>query len=211
MKQFSDDPIKRFVEKDVDNELSPMDPPDAFSPPGLDPVPRAEMSPFLQKLMDDHSELTGKLDAFEGVLSAIAENGASKEADAGLRDFFEAFDEQFIRHEQNEERELFPELARMLLERGEHGQGPEPLTSVDLMRNDHLKAIQLAAVVFNFFGLSVRLPDPKSRLIVLDAALEQGKVLVEMLRLHMFREDNIIFPLAHKHIERATLDGMKRE
>lgn len=200
-----------MVSKDVENEFSPMDPPDAYRPPSVDAVPRAEMALFLQQLMDDHERLTTHLDAFETVLNQIAENGVTREADEQLRDFFHAFDEEVIRHERNEERELFPLLDRKLRENGEHSPGPDVFTSVDVMQSEHLKVVQLAGVVFNFFGLSVRLPDPASRAVVLDAAIEQGKELVETLRLHMFREDNIIFPLAHRYIDQVALDSMRRD
>jgi len=61
----------------------------------------------------------------------------------------------------------------------------------------------------NFLGLVFRLPDERSGMIVLDAALEQGKNLVELLRLHVFREDNVVFPLAHRLISRAEFDAMQ--
>ena len=74
------------------------------------------------------------------------------------------------------------------------------------MEDDHLKAVQLAAVILNFMGLALRLKDEPSRLIVLDSALEQGKDLVELLRLHIFREDNIIFSAAHRLISKNEFD-----
>ena len=77
------------------------------------------------------------------------------------------------------------------------------------MREEHAKALQLAAVVVNFLGLVFRLPDERSGLIVLDAALEQGKNLVELLRLHIFREDNVVFSLAHRLISTAEFDQMQ--
>lgn len=46
-------------------------------------------------------------------------------------------------------------------------------------------------------------------MIVLDAALEQGKNLVELLRLHVFREDSIVFPLAHRLISTAEFDSLQ--
>jgi hemerythrin-like domain-containing protein len=61
----------------------------------------------------------------------------------------------------------------------------------------------------NFLGLVFRLPDERSGMIVLDAALEQGKNLVELLRLHVFREDNVIFSLAHRLISTAEFDEMQ--
>ena len=40
----------------------------------------------------------------------------------------------------------------------------------------------------------------------LDAAIEQGKALVELLKLHIFREDNVVLPMAHKYISQEEFD-----
>ena len=208
MRQFNEDPVKRFVDKDVEEGFSPMNPPDAYTPPATEAVAREDMSEFLHGLMDEHALLRERLDSLEAVLNAIAEQGVTRAADEGLREFFQGFDSTFLAHQQKEERALFPELARRLLESGEHSRGTQVFTGVDLMQNEHLKVVQLVAVVFNLFGLSVRLPDARSRAVVLDLAIAQGRTLVETLRLHMFREDTTIFPLAHTHIDRATLDEM---
>jgi hemerythrin-like domain-containing protein len=77
------------------------------------------------------------------------------------------------------------------------------------MEDEHAKAMQLAAVVVNFLGLVFRLPDRGSGMVVLDAALEQCKNLVELLRLHVFREDNIVFPMAHRLIAPDEFDRMQ--
>jgi hemerythrin-like domain-containing protein len=212
MVQPQDDPITRLVEKDVEEEgLSPMAPPDAYQPPKIESVPREDMAPFLQKLMEEHDRFEEELKKFEKALGRIPEEGISKESDKTLRDFFYFFDNEVVEHHRREEKELFPLLQEKLLEIGEHAQhfhGERPGTSIDLMEDEHVKSIQLTAIVFNFFALAVRLPDSKSRLLTLDASIEQGKALVEMLRLHIFREDNIIFPLAHKHIDAGTLEKM---
>ena len=60
----------------------------------------------------------------------------------------------------------------------------------------------------NFLGLAFRFPDQQTRLIVLDAALEQAKFLVELLRLHVFREDNVIFPLAQQLLTPTEFEEM---
>ncbi len=71
-----EDPIKRMVEKESGlNELSPMDPPDAFKPPTVDAIPYGELSPVLQKLMDEHKLFTSELDEFEKMLIAFKKNG----------------------------------------------------------------------------------------------------------------------------------------
>ncbi len=68
--------------------------------------------------------------------------------------------------------------------------------------------MQLSAVAFNFFSLAGRLPDIASRAMVLDAAVEQGKALVEMLQLHIFREDNVVFAQAQQYVAKDELDDM---
>ena len=191
------DPLRKQPERglDVAQGLSPMDPPDAYAPPSVEPVPAAELHPFLRKLRDEHVPLMEELNAFEAAILSIQNAGYTKESDAKLRRFFHYFDQEFTPHHRREEASLFPLLRERLIAAGEHGKGSVPTTATDLMEDEHAKAMQLAAVVVNFLGLAFRLPDERSRLIVLDAALEQGKNLVELLRLHVFREDNVVSPL----------------
>lgn len=203
------DPVKRNVEKGLEGqEMSPMDPPEAFEPPKVEEVPYEDMHPVLQGLMDEHKEIKKELDTFEEALHQIQKEGVTKEADKKLRNFFHFFDEVIVKHSQKEEKTFFELLHKRLIEKGEHSHGPTPTTSIDILEEDHTKILQLGAVIFNFLGLASRLPDQKSCVIVLDIALEQGKSLVELLRLHSFREDTIIFPLAHKYISKAEFDGM---
>lgn len=202
------DKLTKQPEKDVQDELSPMDPPDGYMPPATESVPYEEMHPFLQKLTDEHKAFSKELDKFEEILLSIQENGIEKETNSKLRNFFQFFDNHSIPHNHREEKILFPLLAERLIEKGEHSQGPSPSTAVDMLEDDHIKSVQLAATVFNLFALSGRLPDHDSRLVVLDIALQQGKSLVELLRLHIFREDSIVFPIAHKHISKDEFDAM---
>jgi hemerythrin-like domain-containing protein len=206
------DPVSRHADKQSDTpEYSPMDPPDAYAPPGMEEVPYEAMPPFLQGLMDEHKTIQIALESFEGVLGQLQENGLKpdKGVDEGLRSFFNLLDDQIVSHHQKEEKILFPVLHLRLIEKGEHSSGGEsPITAVDMMEDDHVKLMQIAAVTFNYLGLAARLPDVRSRAIVLDAALEQGKALVELLRLHMFREDSVVFPLAVKHLSRSELNEM---
>ena len=213
LKQLKDiDPRERRAEKQSEREeYSPMDPPDAYAPPGMETVAYEAMHPFLQHLMDDHKTVIDALESFEGVLIHIQKEGVSREVNQGLSDFFHFLDEQIVRHHVKEEKILFPLLQERLLEKGEHSPGPVSKTAIDMLEDDHIKVMQLAAVTFNFFGVAPRLPDPASRALVLDAALEQGKTLVELLRLHIFREDHIVFPLAHKHVTPDELDDMERQ
>lgn len=95
-------------------------------------------------------------------------------------------------------------MHECLIAKGEHGKGEIPSTAVDLMEDEYAKVRQLAAVIVNFLGLAFRLPNEKSRLVVLDAALEESKNLIELLRLLVFRKDNVLCALAHPLISTAA-------
>ena len=205
------DPLRKQTERGLDGGqgLSPMDPPDAYAPPSVEPVAAAELHPFLRKFRDEHVPFMEELNAFEAAILSIQKSGYTREEDAKLRHFFHFFDQEFSSHHRREEATLFPLLHERLIASGEHGKGSDVTTAIDLMHDEHAKALQLAAVVVNFLGLVFRLPDEKSGMIVLDAALEQGKNLVELLRLHIFREDNVVFSLAHRLISAAEFDQMQ--
>lgn len=204
------DPLKKQPEHGAASEdLSPMDPPDAYSPPAIDRVPPEAMHAFLKKLVDQHAAFMDELKNFEEAIVSVQKTGFTRELDRQLRHFFHSFDRDFVPHSRQEEARLFPLLNERLLAAGEHSKSEEPTTAVALMQDDHLKAVQLAAVILNFLGLAMRLPDEQSRLIVLDTALEQGKNLVELLRLHIFREDNMVFSSAHRLISGVEFDQMQ--
>jgi hemerythrin-like domain-containing protein len=205
------DPLHRQPETGPGAEqgLSPMDPPDAYAAPSLQPVPAADMHPFLRAFTDEHVPFMKELTAFEEAILSIQKTGYTKESDARLRHFFHVFDRDFVPHHRREEATLFPLLHQRLIAAGEHGTGEDPSTAIAVMQDEHAKAMQLAAVMVNFLGLVFRLPDERSGMIVLDAALEQGKSLAELLRLHVFREDNVVFSLAHRLISGEEFDRMQ--
>lgn len=205
------DPLRKQAQRHPDENkgMSPMDPPDAYAPPNMEPVPAETMHPFLRKFREEHGPFMQELNAFEEAILSIQENGYGREPDAKLRQFFQFFDQEYIPHSRSEESALFPLLRERLIASGEYGGGDDPTTAIDVMEDEHAKAMQLAAVVVNFLGLVFRLPDERSSMVVLDAALEQGKSLVELLRLHVFREDNVVFSLAHRLISRAEFDELQ--
>lgn len=185
-----------------------MDPPEAYHPPASIAVEYGEMHPFLRSLIDEHNAIKTALDKFENVLSRIKEEGITRGVNESLGGFFQFFNDEFISHDKKEEKFLFPVLARKLEERGEHSRDTARITPVDIMEEDHLKAVQLTSIIFNFFALSSRLKDAESRNLVLDTAIEQSNQLIEHLRLHIFREDTILFPLAHKYIQLNEFDEL---
>lgn len=207
----NNDPLKRYVEKESGEELSPMDPPNAFQPPSMDAIPYEKLHPLLQLLINEHKVGLKQIENFEITLQKLQQGESISEIETGLRDFFSFFDNKIVVHNLKEEKVLFPAINKKLIEKGEHSNAKFPKTAIDLMEDDHSKFLQTAAVCFNFLGLAVRLPDNTSRMLVLDAAIEQGKSLIEILRLHIFREDNIIFTLAQNYLDEDELNALLPE
>lgn len=194
------DPIIRNAEKGDFEELSPMDPPDAYDKERVIGNNYDDLHNNLKELCDEHKRAITKCDAFEKALTDFKNGGfyITKEINDAFNAFFVAFDEEIMPHNRKEERGLFPILQKRLLESGEHSTGDNPHTPVDLMEDDHIKLIQLASLTFNFLGLAMRLKSKEDIAITFDIAYNNGKELVELLRLHIFREDNTIFPLAQE-------------
>ncbi|MCC6754638.1 MAG: hemerythrin domain-containing protein [Saprospiraceae bacterium] len=207
------DYLRRNVEKDTNGEaeFSPMDPPDAYHPPSLQAVPKEELAPLLQHLMDEHQTLTEALERFEQILIEIRKEGITRERNAALGGFYRVIDETVALHHLREERLLFPLLHDRLIDKGEHSTGAIRESAVDVMESDHIRTMQLASLTLNLMGLASRLPDPASQAVVIDLAVEQGLALSELMRLHIFREDNVVFPLAHSLITREEFAEMQEK
>ena len=207
-----EDPILRNVDKDEDlEEFSAMDPPDAYDKNRMVGSDYKSMHPFIQGLMDEHKELVGKIDAFDKALVTFKETGFifTKEASNSFNAFFNFFDNHIQPHNEKEERYFFRILHERLIESGEHGTGEIPETAVDLMEDDHNKFIQLSTLAFNLLGLGSRLRDLESRAMTFDLAYNSGKELTELLRLHIFREDETLFPLAQQLLTEEDFATLK--
>ena len=206
-----DDYIKRFVEKDAgtDPVYSPMDPPEAYKPPATEPIPYEQLHPVFQMLVDEHKITLAKLDEFEKNLLDIKKEGINKDRNSKLGEFFEFLDDKIVLHNLKEEKVLFPYIHDRMIDNGEHGTGPIPETAVDMLEHDHIKTMELATLTFSLLGISSRLTDQVSNALLIDTAIEQGLALVELLRLHIFREDNVVFPLAHKYLTENDFDKIR--
>lgn len=204
------DPLKRnAVKGDHEEEPSPMDPPDAYKPPGEGlGVGYEDMHPFLQKFRDEHVACIAELDAFDKTLAQLENGEREPGVSAGVGRFLDYLEAEVLPHNRREEAVLFRLLARRLRESGEHSKARKPTTAVDVLEDDHVQLIQLHAIMLNSFALVARLPDPDSQAVVLKAAVVQSRNLVDTLRLHIFREDHIAFSLAHELISTEEFDAM---
>ena len=192
------------------NEYSPMDPPEAYDAEYTKPeLAYAEMNKGLQTLMDEHKAAIIEIEKFEAALLELKTSGyrMTREINDALSTFFQYFDNHILEHNRKEEKYLFQLLHERMIETGESSKEPIPQTAVDLMEDDHIKFIQLAGLTFNFLGLAVRLPDETSKILTFDVAFNSGVELIELLKLHIFREDNTLFPIAQKLI---SLDEFAR-
>lgn len=197
------DPIKRNVEKGLEKmEETPMDPPSAYEQPGVLKVLYEEMDESLQVLINEHKEAIKYLDKFEESLTLYKSNGyrMNMEINESFKNFYDFLDNHLLPHNRKEEKTLFPILHKKLLKVGEHGTGKNPQTAIDVMEDDHVKFIQLGALTFNFFGLASRIKDEVSRIFILDTAYDNSRELIELIRLHIYREDFTLFPLAQKYL-----------
>jgi len=192
-------------------EMSPFSPPSAYDAPKEEEVAYGDMHPLLQKLMDEHRAYSDKLEMFEETLMMIEGGRIDKEIDARLRDFFAYMDEEVIPHNREEEKALFPAISQKMLQEGRHSKGgDETFNVIDVLEDEHVKIIQMVAVTFNMFALFVRIPDERSRIMILDVALNQAKELLELLKLHIYREDTIIFSYANRHLSVEELDTIQQ-
>ncbi|PJA07359.1 MAG: hypothetical protein COX70_06990 [Flavobacteriales bacterium CG_4_10_14_0_2_um_filter_32_8] len=210
------DPLDRAANKKEElSENSPMDPPDAYDKDAttVDGITYDDLTTSLKKLIDEHNELIVFAEKFEKALGEFKDTSYlfTQEINERFNTFFKYFDNHILPHNRKEERHLFPILHKRLIASGEHSPNENKETAVDLMEDDHIKFIQLASLTFNLLGLASRLPDLQSRAVTFDLAYHNGKELVELLRLHLFREDNTIFPLAQKLLSEEELALLNKE
>jgi len=211
------------MENKVEERLNPMnmslsDANNYVPPSTIDPVPYEKMPLMIRQFMDEHKKAVEEIDLFEQELLRFKKERwvMDQSMNQAFGRFFSYLDNNILAHNQREEKKLFPLLHKRLLESGEHSayekyfsdEGPNSRTAVELMEDEHVTFIQFSALVFNFLSLASRLPDIRSQSMVSDLAYEQGLQLIEMLRLHIQREDQTLFPLAVNLISEEEFEEM---
>ncbi len=194
-----------------ENSASPFSPPDAYSASDKEEeIPFENMHPLLQKLITEHKAFSERLADFEETVQLIESGKIDREIDKRLKDFFAYLDEEIIPHNRDEEKALFPEISEKMNQQGKHSKGiDESFNVIDVLEDEHVKTIQLSSVTFNMFALFARIPDERSRLMILDVAINQARELIELLKLHIYREDTIIFSYAHKNFSFEELSEIQ--
>lgn len=206
------DPLVRNAVREIDNlqGSTPFDPPEAFDDNKKELIPMEDCPELLKQLMDEHKTALKHLDDFEKALVDFKSNGFVLTSDINLSfsEFFKYYDHGLMIHNDKEEKVLFPLLEEKLIENGEHSVGENPSTAIDVMEDDHVKIIQLGTLAFNLFGIATRLKDSQSQIFVCDTAYNVSRELIELLKLHIYREDYTLFPLAYKLLSKDHFDNL---
>lgn len=208
------DPVKKQEEVNLDEMkgATPYDPPGVYDENKKIVVAYEDLSEILQHLTDEHKELVLVIEKFEKELIGFKSNGfhLTKEINQGFSEFFNFYDNHLLLHNEKEDKILFPLLNEKLIASGEHSTGENPMTAIDIMEDDHIKFIQLGTLAFNFFGLASRIRDEEARTFVCDSGYNAARELLELLRLHIYREDYTLFPLANKLISKDEFAAMEK-
>ena len=59
--------------------------------------------------------------------------------------------------------------------------------------------------------LATRIKDDTARIFILDTAYETARELIELLKLHIYREDHTLFPLAQKYLSKEEFEEIERK
>ncbi|MGE3608301.1 MAG: hemerythrin domain-containing protein [Bacteriovoracaceae bacterium] len=206
------DPVKKQAEVSKEqrgSDLSPMSPPDAFAPPTKIKVEYQYFHPFLKHLVNEHNELKIAMNEFKKIVDKLASTKqVIGQDDKLITRFFDIFITDFVIHNKKEEKILFPVLEKRFLEIGEHSKSSNPITPIDVLVNEHFEALQVAIEAKNTWGLLQQLFDQPSQHILLGAFIRKSNTLLEMMKLHIYREDDIVFSLAQKNLNTEELDKM---
>ncbi len=208
------DPLQRNVEKGLEQiEHSPMDPPSAYEQPAEIKDNKVINEASIQEFVDEHKLAMKHIEEFEKGLTAYKATGylLNPEINKAFASFFKFFDEILLPHNDKEEKCLFPILREKLIAAGEHSTGEVKVTAIEVMEDDHVKFIQLGSLTFNLLGLATRIRDEGSKIFILDTAYENGRELVELLKLHIYREDYTLFPLAQKYLSHEEFQAIEKK
>lgn len=209
------DPLKKQATvnaKDMGNDLSPMSPPDAFEPPAEKIIPYENLHPFFQELYNEHKDLKEKIKDIKEAFTHQRQNQMTREILLNkLTQFLQYFHQEFIPHNRKEESTLFPLLNKKLLVAGEHSPTKIPFTGVKILLDDHIHAIRIGGVLSHLHDLMRRLDHAPSQEIVFGQIKKHSLELFEILELHIFREDHIIFGLAQELLDQMELDEIHKE
>ena len=153
--------------------------------------------PF-EKLVECHDHITTRLSLFGKSLQAIETHGmlgfvSEKE---NIQTLFDFMDTSISLHTRDEEEGLFPTLRPKLDPKlDERGGGRTP---VDVMKSEHRIVEDVAARMKTLAPLIEREAKSSDVSILLDEFLEKGRWLIKAYHQHIWKENNVLFPMAER-------------
>ena len=150
---------------------------------------------LIHTLKHQHEEGLGKLNELEDAVISLEDKGLNSEDISSVRSAVSFINTEIRQHNQCEEDVLFPELDKHIPQ-----QGP---TSV--MRSEHRelwsKLDELEANI-----KAIESAGDKSDNSVLENLLETARDLISLLRNHIAKENNVLYPLALNILSQDQID-----
>ena len=192
--------IKRFYDKNSIGKSFPFEPTNAYDHQNIARVEYENYHPFIKELIDEHKKMTLVLNNFEmSLIDWRINDWEFKETiNEKFKSFFTLIKEKVPIHNKKEDKVLLPLLNKKLIELCDQNFLNCELTGNDLIVDEHLKIEQAASIVFNLLDIGLSLFDKQSKEITFAAVFEQGLAIVETIKLHIYREENILFPQSMK-------------
>ncbi|MCL5986847.1 MAG: hemerythrin domain-containing protein [Actinobacteria bacterium] len=152
---------------------------------------------LIQTLKHQHEEGLGKLNELEDAVVNLEDKGLNPEDISSVRSAVSFINTEIRQHNQHEEDVLFPELEKHIPQ-----QGP---TSV--MRSEHRelwnKLDELEANIKAIEGAG-----GKNDNGVLETLMETARDIISLLRNHIAKENNILYPLALNILSQDQIDNI---
>jgi hemerythrin-like domain-containing protein len=154
----------------------------------------------IESMIECHDQIIARLSIFSRSLQAIEKHGlvgfVSEKED--MKVMFDFIDTSILPHERDEEDLLFPKLLPKLETKlSRHGAGDTP---IDAIRKEHRMVAEVAARVKELAPLIERDFQSAEVSILLKEFLDKGRWLIQAYQRHIWKENNVLFPLAEQFL-----------
>lgn len=153
-----------------------------------------------------HEDVLKQLDKLEKILNVVKKPADLRKKGKDLAVFFAFIGESLALHTRDEEQALFPFLQVKLRrpKKGANG-GCASAAPVEVMMADHKEIHALISEMRTFFGLAAGEKNAKFGKILIKTAAEKGRLTGEIFRDHIWKEDNILYPMAKENLSAKEL------
>lgn len=145
----------------------------------------------VEVLMSDHQTVLGKLDRLEQIFLRLERETTSPgdEDMAFFQELTTIFDTELVVHFDREEKVLFPVMEKYV----SRDMGP-----VGVMLEEH---VTIFKIIDRFVkGVNVLGRPGKSEESTVEELIFDGRSIIELLRGHIDKEDNVLLPAAESHL-----------